>query len=247
MKKLLALFVILLLAGCGASDSCFKSTGEIVTRQIDVSQTPFTKISVFPGIELIVSEGSDYSLSIQSGENIIDDVSVKIEGDMLTLKDDSGCNLVRSYNRTKVFVTAPNLEELYSNTNKDIISDGVLHFPILRLFSMDFFDGVGTGDFHIQVDNNQLVVESNHVSGFYLSGQTNQALYNFYDGIGRLEAENLIADDIQIFQRGSNDMILHAVTSLSGAIYSTGNVICKSQPATVNVNRHWSGRVIYDF
>lgn len=246
MKKLLYIIFILALAGCSASDSCFKSTGSVTNRQIDVSQTPFTKISVFPGIGLVVKEGPDYKVSVQSGENIIEDVSVKIIDGMLTLKDDSGCNLVRAYGQTKIFVTAPNIEEIFSNTEKDIVSDGVLHYPILRLFSMDFFDGVGTGDFHIEVDNAQVVVEANHVAAFYLSGRTNQALYNFYDGIGRLEAENLMANDVQVFHRGWNDMIVHPVQSLGGNVYSTGNLISKAHPNTVDIIEHWSGRLIFD-
>ena len=218
----------------------------MTTREIDVSQTPFNKISVFPGIGLVVKEGPEYAVSVQSGENIIEDVSVKIVDGMLILKDESGCNLVRAYGQTKVYVTAPDLEELYSNTEKEIVSDGVLHYPILRLISMDFFDGVGTGDFHIEVDNGQVVVEANHVAGFYLTGHTGQALYNFYDGIGRLEAGNLVADDVRVFHRGSNDMIVHPVQALSGNIYSTGNLISKSNPATVAIEEHWSGRLIFE-
>ncbi|MBD3583199.1 head GIN domain-containing protein [Flavobacterium selenitireducens] len=246
MKKLVYIVLVALLAGCGASDACFKSTGSPATRQIDVSQTPFTKIYVFPGIALVVKEGPDYEISVQSGVNLIDDVQVDVSDGRLTLKDNSGCNLVRAYGQTKVFVTAPNIEEIFSNTEKDITSDGVLHYPILRLFSMDFFDGVGTGDFHIEVDNAQVVVEANHVAAFYLSGRTDQALYNFYDGVGRLEAGSLMADDVQVFHRGSNDMIVHAVQSLGGNLYSTGNLISTTHPPTVNITEHWSGRLRFD-
>lgn len=211
-----------------------------------MSQTPFNKISVFTGIALVVKQGDEQALRIESGSNIIDDVSVTIANGMLTLKDGSGCNLVRAYGQTKVFVTAPNIEEIYSNTEKDITSDGTLSFPILRLISMDFFGGVGTGDFHINVNNGQLVVQSNHVGAFYVSGHTNQMLLNFYDGIGRFEGEGLLAEEIIVFHRGSNDMIVNAVQAISGDIYSTGNIICKSQPATTNVVEHWSGRLIFE-
>lgn len=246
MKKLLYILMLIAVAGCGASDSCFKSTGNVTTRQIDVSGTPFTKISVFPGIGLVLKEGPDYEIAVQSGANIIEDVSVKVVDGMLLLKDESGCNLVRAYGQTKVFVTAPNIEEIFSNTEKDIVSDGALHYPILRLFSMDFFGGVGTGDFHIEVDNGQLVVEANHVAAFYLTGHTNEALFNFYDGIGRLEAGGLAAENVKVFHRGSNDMIIRPVQSLSGNIYSTGNLISKSHPPVVEVEQHWSGRLIFD-
>lgn len=246
MKNVWFLLVLIVAAGCGVSDNCVKSTGNVTVRQVDVSQTPFNKVSVFPGIALVVRQGSDAEVKIESGANIIDDVSAKVENGMLTLRDESGCNLVRAYGQTKVYVTSPNIEEIYSNTEKDIVSDGMLNYPILRLISMDFFGGVGTGDFHIAVDNGQVVVQSNHVAGFYVTGHTNQLLLDFYDGIGRFEGAGLLAEEIKVFHRGSNDMIVHPVQSLTGDIYSTGNLISTTQPPTVNVIEHWSGRLIFE-
>jgi hypothetical protein len=244
MKKILLIAVAILAAGCGLSEECIKKSGHETTK--DVTVTPFTKISVFPGIALVVKQGNDYSVTVRSGENIINDVNVKVADSTLTLKDGSGCNFVRSYNGTTVYVTAPNIIEIYSNTNKDIRSDGVLTYPMLRLFSMDFFGGVGTGDFYMTVNNSQLVVESNHIAAFYITGQTQQMLLYFYNGIGRFEGPDFLANEIQIIQRGSNDMIIHPVETLSGDIYSTGNVISKSHPPNVNVVRHYSGKLIYD-
>lgn len=243
-KKTVLLLIVLFVTGCGLSEDCVKKSGEVATKQVGTA--PFTKISVFPGIALVVKQGDEYAITVKSGANIIDDVDVSVTDGTLVLKDNSGCNFVRSYGQTTVFVTAPNLEEIYSNTNQDISSDGVLTYPILRLYSMDYFGGVGTGDFHIEVNNSQLVVQSNHVAAFYVTGQCEQLLLNFYNGIGRFEGANFLATEIKVFHRGSNDMIIHPVATLTGDIYSTGNIICKSQPTTVSVVEHYSGHLIFD-
>ncbi len=232
------------LTGCGISEDCLKNTGSM--RTVYVETAAFTKISVFPGIALVLKQGPEYEVRVEAGENVIDNIKVEIRDGVLVLEDETSCNLTRSYGATTVYITAPNIEEIYSNTEQEIRSDGVLTYPVLRLFSMDFFGGVGTGDFHITVNNGQLVVESNHVAAFYIGGTTQQLLVNFYDGIGRFEGNGLTARETAIMHRGSNDMVIRTTDSLNGEIFGPGNVILKTHPASVNVAEHYTGRLIYE-
>ncbi|MBF6608941.1 MAG: DUF2807 domain-containing protein [Flavobacterium sp.] len=236
--------MVIFCASCGLSDECIKSSG---TRQMrDVEVGAFENIYVYPGIALVVTQGDQYEVKVEAGENFIDQISVEVDGNSLILKDETGCNWVRDYGQTIVHVTAPNLVEIYSNTEQTIRSNGVLSYPMLRLYSMDFFGGVGTGDFHIEVDNNQLVVQSNHVSAFHITGSTQQLLLSFYNGNGRFEGADFLANEIIVFHRGANDMIIHPVETLSGDIYGTGNVISVTQPPNVNVTQHYTGTLIFD-
>ncbi len=244
MKKVLVIFISLIFLSCGLSEDCIKSAGAIKNQIIDV--TPFENIYVYAGIELVVTQGPNYEVSVQAGANFIDDIDISVKDNSLFLKDNSGCNWVRDYGKTIVYVTAPNIVEIYSNTDQKISSNGVLTYPMLRLYSMDFFGGVGAGDFIMEVDNSQLVVQSNHVSSFFITGRTTQLLLNFYNGNGRFEGENFHPDEIVLFHRGANDLIINPVSILRGDIYGTGNVRCKSHPATVEVTKHYSGRLIFD-
>ena len=212
----------------------------------DVELTPFENIYVHPGIELIVTQGDLYEVRIDAGSNFIEQISAVVENNALTLKDNSGCNWVRDYGNTKVFVTAPNLVEIYSNTDQVIRSNGVLRFPMLRLYSMDFFGGVGTGDFIMEVDNQQLVVQSNHVSAFFITGKTDQMLLRIYNGNGKFEGANFLAKEIILFHRGANDLKIHPLETLTGDIYSTGDVISVHQPPHVDVNEHYSGTLKFE-
>lgn len=244
MRKILVISSVFLLVACSAVEDCFKRSGDQITREVEVGG--FRKITVGERISLVLKQGDETSVTVKAGANFIDEVDVKVSGDMLKLTDNSGCNMTRDYDLITVYVTAPDVEEIYSNTGRPISSDGVLRYPILRLFAMDFFGGVGTGNFNIEIDNAQLVVESNYVAGFYISGHTDQLLLNFYDGNGRFEGDDLLAESIELFQRGSNDMIVRPVQNLSGNIYGTGNVISKTVPPVVNVQRHYTGRLIFE-
>ncbi|RZJ28027.1 MAG: DUF2807 domain-containing protein [Flavobacterium sp.] len=245
MKRLLLFLPLLLLFGCNVSEDCVKSSGSMRTK--DFAATPFNKVYVYPNISLVIKMGDDYSITAKAGSNIIDDISVEIKNGSLELRDNSGCNLSRQYGNKTVYITTPHLPEfeIYSNTGQKISSDGTITHDIFRLYAMDYFGGVGTGDFTVDVNNNQLVVQSNNISIFKVTGQTQQMLLDFYDDLSRFEGADFLANDIKIFQRSANDMIIHPVQSLSGDIYSTGNVLCKTHPAEVNVVKHYIGRLIY--
>jgi hypothetical protein len=80
---------------------------------------------------------------------------------------------------------------------------------------------------------------------FYLSGQTNSGSFNFYFGDGRIEAEQLTVQNLYVYHRGSNDMIVKPIQSLTGTLNSTGNVILKNVPPLIDVEELYQGNVIY--
>ena len=246
MKKIgLIVGFLFLIIGCSKPGDCIESTGDMITKEFVVPN--FEKIIVYQGIALVVKEGPEYKVEVRTGENLIDGIEVKVTDNFLSLKDNTTCNWVREYGHTTVYVTAPNVVELHSKTEKTISSDGVLNYPILRLISMDLTDGAGTGDFNVQVNNYQTVIENNNVSRYYVSGQTNSLWVNFYDGNGRFMGENLSAKWVKIFHRGSNDMIVKPIDSITGRMVSTGNVVLKNTlPADrVKVDVLYKGKVIY--
>lgn len=250
MKKILLVLSLVLLFSCEKPGDCVESLGDSVTKEIPVSAEGFTRVEIHKGIELIVTQGPEYKVVIETGENIIDDIEVTQSGNILSCKNNNTCNWVREYGVTKVHVTAPNLTDLYSKSERNISSVGVLTYPVLRLFSLDAdgdgLEGAGTGDFLINVNNNQLVIQSNNVSRFYISGTTTQGLFEFYAGDSRIEAQNLTAQDIIVFHRGSNDMIVKPINSITGKMVSTGNIVLKNNPPLVDVQQLYQGQVIYN-
>ena len=249
MKKLsLVLFIFLIFNSCEKPSDCIESSGAIITKDIPV--TNFKKIKVYRGIEIIITQGTEYKIQIVAGENFIDNIEVKQNGDQLIFKDNTRCNWVRDYGQTKILVTTPTLEEVYSKTDRNISSNGLLTFPNLTFLSLDKDadgeSGAGTGDFILNVNNETLTIANNNVSRFFLSGQTLKADFNFYFGDGRIEAEDLIAKEIKVYHRGSNDMILFPVDKISGVMNSTGNIILKNVPLIIDVAELYQGSIIYN-
>lgn len=243
IKIITLLSLVNLITSCEPTD-CITSSGDLVSKNISVST--FKKIIVYKGIELIIKQGAEYSCEIKTGQNLLNNIEVVQEGETLILKDKSTCNWVREYGQTKVYITAPNLEEIHSFTEKNIQSDGVLTYPMLRLYSLDTGGEVGTNDFILQLDNDELRIESNIFVRYFISGKTNKAFLNFYEGDGRIEAQNLIAKKIVVYHRGSNDMIVYPTESIEGKLLNVGNLILKNTPPTMTVQALFQGQVIYN-
>lgn len=247
MNKIIYIFLLILTTSCGISEDCFKGNGNPVTLNFPMDN--FTKVKVYSGVGLVVKEGPEYEVKVVTRDNIKDNIEVTLSGDMLVVKDNSTCNIARDYGVTIVYVTAPNLEEIHCKTEQEIKSDGILNFPELKLYSLgDGFGGEesGTGDFYLEVDCEEFYLETNGLSNFYINGLSNSAILFFSWGDGRFEGENFRVNTMEIFHRGSNDMVLYPIESLTGNIFSTGNAILKNSPFEIFVNQHFTGHLIFD-
>ena len=249
MRKIFILLSFLLVfISCEKPSECYESTGDMVTRLIPVN--PFTRIKVYRGIAVVITQGPEYKVEIKSGSNLINNVSVTQNDNQLVFADNTTCNWLREYGQTTIYITTPNLEEIYSKTERDISSNGVLTYPALRIYALDKDadgeEGAGTGDFYIAVNNNQLVIENNNVSRYFISGTTNEANLNLYAGDGRIDASNLTAQTIKVYHRGSNDMLVRPIQSITGKMVSTGDIILKNNPPIVDVQQLYQGHVIYN-
>lgn len=228
-----------------ASD-CFQTTGPIV--QEAVSLDTFDKILVNRDVELIVKEGAEQKVVIETGKNLLNDVEAVVVDGKLVLSDNNNCNFVRNYGTTKVFVTSPNITEIRSSTQCDISSDGVLTYPSLTILSEDYNapDTFTIGDFRLQLDNTSFRVVFNNLSNCYVSGATTNLNVTFASGLSRFEGRNLIAQKATVWNRSSNDMILNPIQQITGKISGTGDVICVNHPPIVDVEEQYKGRLIFE-
>lgn len=225
---------------------CIQAAGNTV--QIEIEVTSFEKIIVHRDVELIISEGPEFEVTIESGENLINDIEVNVVNGQLELTDNNSCNFVREYGITKVFVTAPNIMEIRNSSQYEVSSVGILNYPDLKLISEDFnaLQEFTVGDFRLQVNSTSIQIVSNNISSYYISGQSENLNIGFFAGAGRFEGADLIAQNIDVFHRGSNDMIVNPQQSLTGELRGTGDLISLNQPSIVEVHQFYIGQLIFD-
>ncbi|WP_179344158.1 head GIN domain-containing protein [Winogradskyella ursingii] len=247
MKKTIYILLLLIFA-CNSEDAndCFQTAGEIIKKEVEVSG--FERILVNRDIELIIKEAPDYKVTIETGKNLLNDVVVEVIGNRLQLTDNNTCNYVRDFGITKIYVESPNITEIRTSSQYEVSSDGLLNYSELSLVSEDFSESTEftVGDFRLNVNSQNLDIISNNISFFYLEGQVDHLFVGFFSGTGRFEGRDLVAQNVEISHRGSNDMVVNPQQSLKGQLRGTGNLISVNQPPIVDVEQIYIGKLIFE-
>lgn len=238
----------MLLFACDSENAndCFQKSGTIITEEIDLPS--FTKIKVNRGVELILKEAATQQVLVETGENLFNDVDVSVVDGRLIVAENNTCNFVRDYNITKLYVTSPNITEIISSTQFKISSDGVLNYQSLDILSEDFNDSsiIAVGEINLELNAIDVKVVGNNLTTFELSGTTENLNVTLAAGDGQFKGANLIANNVSVFHRGSNKLIVNPQYELKGKLVSTGDMISKNHPPIVDVEELYTGRLIFE-
>ncbi|WP_442787389.1 head GIN domain-containing protein [Flavobacterium suncheonense] len=244
MRKLFfAVVTLFLLCSCSSElmPACYREAGNSITV---VQEVPFfEQINISEGVELVVQQGTEISVTLSAGENVMDEMETRVSDNILYVKNNLECSL-GTVQPVKATVTVPDLKKIYSASQFNVSSNGVLNFPELTL-QQGLYGKTASNIFTMEVNCQQLVVENNNTTIFRIRGNAENVVVNFYGGDPRFEGGNLEANNIQVFQRSSNDMILKPLLKVEGDIYSNGNLVLLNHPETVNVTQHYTGHIVY--
>ena len=248
MKKILYIVLAVLVLGCNPKniDDCFKSEGDSVSQEFDVDF--FDKVIPMSRVKLFIESGPVQKVVVETGDNLLDDVEITVDDGTLKIENNNGCNIFRDFAQVRVFVTTPNLVSIRNGSGYTIESIGVLDFPNLELISEDANteDEFNTdGDFILELNSQDVRIINNNISNYFLSGNVTNFNVRLFNGDGRVDAPNLIAQNVNLFHRGSNKVIVNPQQSITGELRSTGDVISVNRPAIVEVEEFFTGRLIF--
>ncbi|AFL81320.1 Protein of unknown function (DUF2807) [Aequorivita sublithincola DSM 14238] len=249
MKKLLFIGLLFLMFSCDSENSwdCIQAAGSSVSKEYIVSD--FSKIRIEDDVTLYLKQGETQQVKLETGENLLSDISVTIEGKTLVVKDHNNCNLVRDYGITNVFVTAPNITEIRNSSAYDVIGEGILNFPILTLVSNTTSDPETirkSGDFFLNLRCEEFNVSANGQSVFYITGTAEKANLSFADEMPRFEGKDFAINDLTVFQRSANKMIVNPQQSIVGKIVATGDIVSYNRSPLVDVKELFTGRLLFE-
>jgi hypothetical protein len=244
----IAILLLTITTSCDSEEglNCTQTTGDI--QSFEVVLEPFDKVTIFQRMGATFKQGPVQKLVVTTGENLFNDIELKVIDGRLEVVNNNGCNVIRDYGVTQIEITSPNLTEIRTSTGEDLKSDGVLNYLNLTLLSEDtaLEDEFNTdGDFRLNLNTQNLRIVSNNLSYFYLSGNVENAEVTFLDGDGRIYAEDLIIQNAQIFHRGTSEWRMDVKQNIAGTINGYGDVILNNRPTVVDVDVTWRGRLIF--
>ncbi len=248
MKKLFCYILVLLFVACNSETApdCFQLAGKTV--QVPFELSSFNKIRIEKNVSLLIKQAATQKVILETGENLVPDILVYVEDEVLVVRDNNECNYVRDFGITTAIVTIPNLLEIRNGSSYNVVGEGTLNFPDLRLISNTTggFENIRkSGDFTLTVNAINLSVEANGFSGFFIDGSAVNASISFEDEVPRFEGANLKVDHLRIFHRSANKMIVNPQLSIRGKIVGVGDVISLNRPELIEVEELNSGRLLF--
>jgi len=249
LKLIVTILVALTLLACNGDNApdCFQNSGDIIRQEVDLPD--FNRITVFENLNLVITQGDTQRVEIESGEFLINEVFAEVEGERLILRNENTCNFVRDFGITTIYVTSPNIQEIRSSTGLLVSSNGVLNYPNLSLLSESFNNPEAEttdGSFDLELASERVTILSNGIAFFKLRGTTTNFNITIAAGDSRVEAEDLIAQNVSLNHRGSNDIFVNPQESITGVIRGNGDVISSNRPAEVAVEELFNGRLIFE-
>ncbi|SDR74316.1 head GIN domain-containing protein [Christiangramia echinicola] len=249
MRKIIYLLAIIGLVGCDSEEAgnCLQKSGDIIQEEILVEN--FDEIIVYDKIKLYIEQGDQQKVLVETGENLLNEISVEVEAGRLVLKNENRCNFFREYGVTSVYVTIPDLKYLRHAGNIQLESIGTLNFEELWLVSENqaLDPEIHTdGNFKLDLNVKNLRITNDNYSHFFLTGSVENFDGFFAAGDGRLEARDLIVQNYDLFHRGTNKLIVNPQQSLKGDIFSYGDIISVNRPPEVDVEEHFRGKLIFE-
>ncbi|WP_342155892.1 head GIN domain-containing protein [Joostella sp. CR20] len=242
------MLTIVLFCACNSEDAnnCIQSAGSIIKEERVVDA--FTRVLVNEGISLVVKQGEEFKVEVESGENLLNDIEATVEGNQLVLTNNNVCNLFRDYELTTIYVTAPNFTEIRSATQREVRSEGVITGDKLIVYSENYQNNeyLTSATISLNVDVNTFQIVFNGISNIFMEGKATNLSINFASGNSRFEGRDFPVENATIYHRSSNDIIVNASTTLKGDIYSTGDVISVGSPENIAINEHYKGKLIIE-
>ncbi len=240
MRGLAIIILSFIILSCDSENApdCLKSAGSSITKIVDVGE--FNQLIINNEFNVIFTEGPDQSVSLTTGENMIDDIDFSLNSNVLEIKNTISCKWVRDYDFPILEITHPNLEFIEIIGGSTITSNGLLTYSNLSLKSKD-----SNGVIRLELDTESLNIDNNEITNYFIKGNVTDLKVLFSSGDSRFEGANLNVINADISHKSSNDIIINVNNRLTGTIGSTGDLIYVGEPpAEINVTTDNRGRLI---
>jgi len=236
MKKLTILAIALLLS----LPSCYidgwnqgiSGNGRVVDETRDISG--FTGVHVSSGIDVYLSQGSSFEVTVEADENLQEVILTEVEGKMLVIKTER-VN-IRNAKSKKVHVTLPELSSLKISSAGDCVGQTSFSCDDLRISISS------AGDLSLEVEADRIDLDISSSGDARLSGSA-EVFDVSLSSAGDLNAFDLIAGKVDINVSSAGDARVHATEEISMTASSAGNIYYKGDARVMHSNSSSAGNI----
>ncbi|UCH60990.1 MAG: DUF2807 domain-containing protein [Anaerolineales bacterium] len=235
MNKKNYLLVPLLLLAMFTLSACrgiVTGSGNVISETRQVSN--FDRITLSGSGKVIVTQGGSESLSIDTDDNLLKHLDVKVENGTLKLGFKPGVNIM-SYTQLVFYVGVDDLASLAISGSGDFESDRLETDRLEATVS-------GSGDIQIaDLSANELSVTISGSGEIDLAGEVNAQDVNI-SGSGKYLAGDVCSPLVEVSVSGSGEATICATERLDSRISGSGSVNYYGRPS-INTSGGGSGRL----
>ena len=236
MKNLTFLAIVLLLS----LPSCYidgwnqsiSGNGRVVDETRDI--TGFTGVQVSSGIDVYLSQGSNFEVTVEADENLQEVILTEVEGNSLVVKTDR-VN-IRNAKSKKVHITLPELKSLKISSAGDCIGQNTFSCEDLRISISS------AGDLKLEVEASRIDLDISSSGDANLSG-TAEEFDVTLSSAGDLNAFDLVAAKVDVNVSSAGDARVHATEEISMNASSAGNIYYKGDASVVRSSSSSAGSI----
>lgn len=232
----IALIMALFLSSCGL-DINFGDFGSgkkgngIVTNETREITGEFTMVSASEGLDVYVTDGDEFEITVEADENIIDLIATDIKNDKLRI------HAIENIGRAtkKIFVTLPEITGLQSSSGANLSTENIIHTDKLDI------DASSGAMLQIELVANEVEIDASSGANLNLSGDTNTLYIDASSG-ANINAKKLISKVCKAGASSGGNLSVNVSEALTADASSGGN-ISYSGEAKVTKKKSVSGSV----
>jgi len=236
--KIAGLYIMIIFAVSCSKDSCPLSSGNTSTQLRDLPY--FREIILYDKINLILKPDSVQKIMVEAGTHILSGISTTVNGDQLTVQDNSGCKMLRTDGNTvNVYISTGGLEKISYHGAGNIISTDTIR---QTHFTIDCDEGSGSINLKLVADSVDAIIRTRNAD-ISLGGHGHYALL-YCAGEGSINLSQFTTHDLQIESTSIRDNTVNVTDSLYASILYLGNVYYSGSPVYIQSKISSSGKLI---
>jgi len=242
MIKITAFLFLAILSSCGIDMlNRIEGNKNVISINRDISDD-FTKVKVSAGIELIIDQGNEVSLTVEADENLHDIIITEVEDGKLKIYTEK--NIWRSASK-KVYLTVNTLEELKASSGSNVITTNVLKATDLHIGSssgarltlevtaVNLTSTTSSGaSTNLDVNAKSVISSSSSGSNMKIKGKTTNHETSASSG-SSINAYNLLSKNVTTKVSSGASISVHASESIDGKASSGGSISFEGNPEKI--------------
>lgn len=231
--------IILTLTVFAAFTSCKKApltVGKTITETRALAD--FSEVRLNDNISLSLMRSDTNYIVITTGENILENITTEIDGDVLTISNTTTLNWIRPYDyEIHATLYYKDISNFIFNSSGTLDTKNSYNDPDHEGFYRFEVDG-GCGDIDILVNNcpDFRFVYQYGTSHVTLHGENNNHFVVYKRSYGIFDARNYQAQHVDIQNVSVADCFIWATDIINAEITHHGNIYYKGEPAEISCN-----------